>query len=74
MMTPFPCACGCGKAVGPIRVGLFREDCARALCQELRTLQNGPPQKLTALVTLLDDLGAHRLATSAVGALPFERR
>ena len=73
-MTPFPCACGCGKSVGPIRVGLFREDCARVLCQELRTLQNGPPDKLAALVTLLDDLGAHRLASSAVGALPFERR
>lgn len=69
----YPCACGCGRPIGAVRVGVFRHDCTLALLRELRQLQDAPPDVLATLAADLDAAGAHRLAGAAVGALPFER-
>jgi len=74
MPAMMPCACGCGKPIGPIRIGLFREDCARAILTDVRKLQALEPRVLAFVASALHDAGAVRLANAAVGALPFEVR
>lgn len=68
------CACGCGKHIGVLRVGAFREDCARAILTDVRKLQSLQPQVLAFVASALQDAGAAHLASAAIGALPFEVR
>lgn len=65
------CACGCGKQLGPIRVGAFTEQCALAILHDVRKLQSLDPQRLAMVASALHDAGAVRLSLAAVGSLPF---